>query len=143
KTARSWAEVRRVSGGGTDAGLSNHHAATRGSRPRGPGTGVMGDNARIIVADDHPLFREALQQALAPMMPGVSFVEAESFDSLQAAIGDSEDVDLVLLDLEMPGAQGFSVLAWLRTQHPALPVVVVSAISAAVVMRPAVDLGAS
>ena len=103
----------------------------------------MGDNARIIVADDHPLFREALQQALAPMMPGVSFVEAESFDSLQAAIGDSEDVDLVLLDLEMPGAQGFSVLAWLRTQHPALPVVVVSATSDAGVMRRAVDLGAS
>jgi DNA-binding NarL/FixJ family response regulator len=103
----------------------------------------MGESARIIVADDHPLFREALQQALAPMMPGVCFTEAESFESLQAAVNDHEDADLVLLDLEMPGAQGFSVLAWLRTQHPALPVVLVSATSDAGVMRRAVDLGAS
>jgi DNA-binding NarL/FixJ family response regulator len=103
----------------------------------------MGDNARIIVADDHPLFREALQQALAPTMPGVSFLEAESFDSLQAAVESCEDADLVLLDLEMPGAQGFSVLTWLRTQHPALPVVMVSATSDAGIMRRAVDLGAA
>jgi DNA-binding NarL/FixJ family response regulator len=103
----------------------------------------MGESARIIVADDHPLFREALQQALAPMMPGVSFIEAESFESLQVAVGDCEDADLVMLDLEMPGAQGFSVLAWLRTQYPALPVVVVSATSDAGVMRRAVDFGAS
>jgi DNA-binding NarL/FixJ family response regulator len=103
----------------------------------------MGENARIIVADDHPLFREALQQALAPTMPGVSFTEAESFESLQAAVESCEDADLVLLDLEMPGAQGFSVLTWLRTQHPALPVVLVSATSDAAVMRRAVDLGAA
>ncbi len=103
----------------------------------------MGESTRIIVADDHPLFREALQQALTPMMPGVSFVEAESFESLQVAVGDCEDADLVLLDLEMPGAQGFSVLAWLRTQYPALPVVLVSATSDAGVMRRAVDFGAS
>lgn len=103
----------------------------------------MGENARIIVADDHPLFREALQQALAPTMPGVSFVEAESFESLQAAVERCEDADLVLLDLEMPGAQGFSVLTWLRTQHPALPVVLVSATSDAGIMRRAVDLGAA
>ena len=103
----------------------------------------MGQSARIIVADDHPLFREALQQALGPRMPGVSFIEAESFDSLQAAVREYEDADLVLLDLEMPGAHGFSVLVWLRTQYPALPVVVVSATSDAVMMRRAVDLGAS
>jgi DNA-binding NarL/FixJ family response regulator len=103
----------------------------------------MGESARIIVADDHPLFREALQQALAPVMPGVSFSEAESFESLQTAVGEHEDADLVLLDLEMPGAHGFSVLAWLRTHHPALPVVLVSATSDAGVMRRAVDLGAS
>jgi DNA-binding NarL/FixJ family response regulator len=103
----------------------------------------MGESARIIVADDHPLFREALQQALAPMMPGVCFAEAESFESLQAAVSEYEDADLVLLDLEMPGAHGFSVLAWLRTHYPALPVVVVSATSDAGVMRRAVDFGAS
>ena len=103
----------------------------------------MGENARIIVADDHPLFREALQQALSPVMPGVSFLEADSFDSLQSTVASCDDADLVLLDLEMPGAQGFSVLTWLRTQHPALPVVLVSATSDAGVMRRAVDLGAA
>ena len=103
----------------------------------------MGENARIIVADDHPLFREALQQALAPAMPGVAFLEADSFDSLQATVAACDDADLVLLDLEMPGAQGFSVLTWLRTEHPALPVVLVSATSDAAVMRRAVDLGAA
>lgn len=121
----------------------NHRAGARRPGTANRDDGLMGEGARIIVADDHPLFREALQQALAPMMPGVSFVEAESFESLQVAVGDCEDADLVLLDLEMPGAQGFSVLAWLRTQHPALPVVVVSATSDAGVMRRAVDFGAS
>jgi DNA-binding NarL/FixJ family response regulator len=103
----------------------------------------MGATANIIVADDHPLFREALQQALAPMMPGVHFVEADSFDTLQAAVALNEDADLVLLDLDMPGVQGFSALAWLRNQYPALPVVVVSAASDPAVMRRAVDFGAS
>jgi DNA-binding NarL/FixJ family response regulator len=103
----------------------------------------MGDRARIIVADDHPLFREALQQALAPMLPGVRFTEAESFESLQGAVDADEDADLVLLDLQMPGAHGLSLLAWLRTHHPALPVLVVSATSDPGVMRRAVDLGAS
>jgi len=103
----------------------------------------MGAAANIIVADDHPLFREALQQALAPMMPGVHFIEADYFDTLQAAVALNEDADLVLLDLDMPGAQGFSALAWLRNQYPALPVVVVSAASDPAVMRRAVDFGAS
>ncbi|MEJ2514524.1 MAG: response regulator transcription factor [Gammaproteobacteria bacterium] len=103
----------------------------------------MGAAARIIVADDHPLFREALQQALGPMMPGVNFVEADSFDTLQSAVAVNEDADLVLLDLDMPGAQGFSALAWLRNQYPALPVVVVSAAGDPAVMRRAVDFGAS
>ena len=103
----------------------------------------MGATANIIVADDHPLFREALQQALAPMMPGVHFVEADSFETLQAAVALNEDADLVLLDLDMPGVQGFSALAWLRNQYPALPVVVVSAASDPAVMRRAVDFGAS
>ena len=103
----------------------------------------MGVAPNIIVADDHPLFREALQQALAPMMPGVHFVEADSFETLQGAVALNEDADLVLLDLDMPGAQGFSALAWLRNQYPALPVVVVSAASDPAVMRRAVDFGAS
>lgn len=105
--------------------------------------GPMSAHARIIVADDHPLFREALQQALSPMLPDVTFTEADSFESLQAAVGEHEETDLVLLDLDMPGTHGFSALAWLRNQYPALPVVMVSATSDPAVMRRAVDFGAS
>ena len=98
---------------------------------------------RIIVADDHPLFREALQQAVGNIFEDASFVEADSFDSLQGVVAENEDADLVLLDLDMPGAHGFSALAWLRTQYPALPVVIVSAASDPRVMRRSVEFGSS
>ena len=98
---------------------------------------------RIIVADDHPLFREALQQAVGDFFEDASFAEADSFDSLQGVVAENEDADLVLLDLDMPGAHGFSALAWLRTQYPALPVVIVSAASDPRVMRRSVEFGSS
>jgi len=103
----------------------------------------MGESVRIIVADDHPLFREALQLVLAPLMPDVRFIEAESFETLQTAVTEHDDADLVLLDLDMPGASGLSVLSWLRTRHPALPVVLISATGDAAIMRQAVEFGAS
>lgn len=103
----------------------------------------MGESVRIIVADDHPLFREALQLVLAPLMPDVRFIEAESFETLQAAVMAHEDADLVLLDLEMPGASGLSALSWLRMRYPALPVVLISATGDAAIMRRAVEFGAS
>ena len=103
----------------------------------------MQQGVRIVVADDHPLFREALQQALGDVFGSVSFVEADSFDPLQQAAEANEDADLVLLDLDMPGAHGFSALAWLRSQFPALPVVIISATSDPRVMRRSVDFGSS
>jgi len=103
----------------------------------------MVEAAQIIVADDHPLFREALQKVLAPRIPGVRFVEAESFDSLRLAVEENDDADLVLLDLDIPGTTGFSALAWLREQFPALPVVMISATGDVGIMRRAVNLGAS
>jgi len=103
----------------------------------------MAATTRIIVADDHPLFREAIQQALAGLFGDVGFVEADSFESLEVAARENEDAELVLLDLDMPGAHGFSALAWLRAQYPALPVVIVSAMSDPTIMRRAVEFGAS
>ena len=99
--------------------------------------------ARIIVADDHPLFREAIQQALTGLFGDVNFVEADSFESLEAAARENEDAELVLLDLDMPGTRGFSALAWLRAQYPALPVIIVSAVTEPTIMRRASDFGAS
>lgn len=104
---------------------------------------VQQQSIRIIVADDHPLFREALQQAVGNFFEDASFAEADSFDSLQGVVAKNEDADLVLLDLDMPGAHGFSALAWLRTQYPALPVVIVSAASDPRVMRRSVEFGSS
>jgi len=82
---------------------------------------------QIIVADDHPLFREALRAAVGRLESGARFVEADSVASLLAALESEPDVDLLLLDLNMPGAQGFNALVHVRGSRPDLPVVVVSA----------------
>jgi len=81
----------------------------------------------IIVADDHPLFREALKAAVARIERGASFVEADSVAALLGAVEAHAGADLLLLDLNMPGAHGFNALAHVRGSHPQLPVVIVSA----------------
>ena len=80
----------------------------------------------VIVADDHPLFRTALREALKPVLPGANVIEADSFPALQTALSQSGPPDLVLLDLNMPGVRGFSSLLFLRSEYPNVPVVVVS-----------------
>jgi len=82
---------------------------------------------QIIVADDHPLFREALKAAVARLDSATSFVEADSVATLLVALEAQPEADLLLLDLNMPGAQGFNSLAHVRGSRPGLPVVVVSA----------------
>ena len=82
---------------------------------------------QIIVADDHPLFREALKAAVGRLESGAKFVEADSVAALLVAIESEPDADLLLLDLNMPGAQGFNALVHVRGSRPDLPVVVVSA----------------
>ncbi|MDD3764107.1 MAG: response regulator transcription factor [Nevskiales bacterium] len=97
----------------------------------------------VVVADDHPLFRSALVQALKNFLPAADVVEVSDFPALQASIAEYPDADLVLLDLHMPGAQGYSSLLFLRNEHPAVPVVVVSAHEEPGVMQRAYDFGAS
>ena len=96
----------------------------------------------ILVADDHPLFREALRGAVARALPGAQLREADSVDALYALVEREPDADLLLLDLTMPGAHGFSALVHLRALHPQLPVMVVSAREEPAVMRRALDHGA-
>ena len=93
------------------------------------GTVIFGTSMtrQIIVADDHPLFREALKAAVGRLDSGTRFVEADSVASLLAALETEPDADLLLLDLNMPGAQGFNALVHVRGSRPDLPVVVVSA----------------
>ena len=97
----------------------------------------------VIVADDHPLFRDALTHAVSKVLPGSSVVEADSLESLQLAVDANPAADLLLLDLTMPGVSGFSALAWIRQNHASLPTVVVSAIEDPAVMRRALKHGAS
>ncbi|HST45964.1 MAG TPA: response regulator transcription factor [Luteimonas sp.] len=96
----------------------------------------------LLIADDHPLFREALRGAVARLLPGATLREADSVAALYTIVDADPDADLLLLDLNMPGAQGFSALVHLRALHPQLPIVVVSAREEPSVMRRALDHGA-
>jgi len=82
---------------------------------------------RLLIADDHPLMRAAVLHALREELAGGSAIEAASFDELEAALAAHPQLDLVLLDLQMPGAQGYSALLYLRGERPELPVIIVSA----------------
>ncbi|GGC07454.1 DNA-binding response regulator [Marinobacterium zhoushanense] len=98
---------------------------------------------KIVIADDHPLFRAALKQAVTQAVPGVTILEADTLAAVQERVESHDDADLVLLDIHMPGAQGFSGLVFLRGQYPGIPVVVVSGSEEPQVMKRAIDYGAS
>ncbi len=98
---------------------------------------------RLVIADDHPLFRDALRQAVGSVVASARIDEAGSFDELTALLDQDSDVDLVLLDLTMPGISGFSGLIYLRAQFPAIPVVIVSASDDGGTIRQSLDFGAS
>ena len=98
----------------------------------------------ILIADDHPLFRSALHQAVAlGLGSDVRLVEVASIAELEKQLAIKADWDLVLLDLNMPGAYGFSGLVLLRGQYPQIPVVMVSAQEEASVMVRSREFGAS
>jgi DNA-binding NarL/FixJ family response regulator len=99
--------------------------------------------ATFIIADDHPLFRSALREVVEHQIPGARIVEVCSLDALQDAVGKHPDADMILLDLRMPGAKGFSSLLFLRAEYPAIPTIVVSASDDPGVVRRALDFGAS
>ena len=81
---------------------------------------------RLVIADDHPLFRGALREAVAGLFERVDIAEAGTFNEVTDLLErGASDIDLVLLDLAMPGARGFSGLMYLRAQYPSVPVIVV------------------
>jgi DNA-binding NarL/FixJ family response regulator len=83
-------------------------------------------NYEVLIVDDHPLFRAALKGAVAAACTNCDFFEADSVAGLFDALDEHPNTDLLLLDLNLPGAYGFCVLAHLRGSHPELPVIVVS-----------------
>ena len=82
--------------------------------------------SHIVIADDHPLFREALKLAVSNALVDAHVTEADSAAALFTALDAHDDVDLLLLDLGLPDAQGFSALVQTRISHPKVPIVVVS-----------------
>ena len=97
----------------------------------------------LLIADDHPLFRGALREAVTGLFSRAHVGEAGTFEEVTELIEKSGDVDLILLDLSMPGVRGFSGLMYLRAQFPSLPVVVVSANDDPAVIRRCMEFGAS
>jgi len=103
----------------------------------------LATSLKFVVADDHPLFRGALRHALAGLSENTSILEAGDFEAAQALAAAEDDIDLLLLDLSMPGASGLSGLVAMRAALPSVPIIVVSAHDAAQTVRRALELGAS
>ena len=101
------------------------------------------DTSTFIVADDHPLFREALIHAVRNCVPDAKVLEAESLATLYEVVESNAEADLLFLDLHMPGVSGFSALAYMRNNHGSLPTVIVSAVDDPTVIRRAIHHGAS
>ena len=97
----------------------------------------------LLIADDHPLFRAALKQVAADAVSDMRMHEADSLDAALAALDAHPDIDLVLLDIHMPGNHGLTGLAAIRAQFPGVAVIVVSANDDPRVVRRALDHGAA
>ncbi len=97
----------------------------------------------LLIADDHPLFRGALREAVTGLFDRAEIAEAGTFEEVSEVLDRGGDIDLILLDLSMPGVRGFSGLMYLRAQYPSLPIVVVSANDDPAVIRRCMEFGAS
>jgi len=98
---------------------------------------------QILIADDHPLFRSALKESVQQALKSVNVIEVDTVTELQVVAAEYPESDLVLLDLLMPDAKGFSGLAVMRGQFPSLPVVVISALESLDVIQRSFAHGAS
>ncbi|HEX2887044.1 response regulator transcription factor [Vineibacter terrae] len=96
----------------------------------------------ILVADDHPIFREALAGTLKALDERVDVLESGSFGEAVEQIAAGADIDLILLDLRMPGMSGVKGVRSLRVRCPDVPVAVISALADRYVMRECFDAGA-
>jgi DNA-binding NarL/FixJ family response regulator len=102
-----------------------------------------GGAPRVLIADDHPLYCDALRAVVPQACPGADIGEAASQEEVLAAVAAGRGVDLVLLDLNLPGATGLSCLHALRRVAPTTPIVVVSAVGDPKIMQDTIMSGAS
>lgn len=97
---------------------------------------------RALIADDHPLFRSALKQAVEAVL-GQPILEAANLQQTLDCLAAHQDVELLLLDLNMPGNQGLTGLTTLHSQYPDVQILIVSAEEDPVLIRRTLDFGAS
>ena len=102
-----------------------------------------GSHYRLLIADDHPLFRGAMREAVHGLLEQADIAEAGTFEEVAELLERESDVDLILLDLAMPGVRSFSGLMYLRAQYPGVPVIVVSANDDPAAIRRCMEFGAS
>src|SRR6266852_2641049 len=103
----------------------------------------VGESTRLVIADDHPLFRGALCEAVSGLFEKADIAEAGSFEEVTKLLERGAEIDLILLDLSMPGVRGFSGLMYLRAQYPSVPIIVVSANDDPAAIRRCMEFGAS
>lgn len=82
---------------------------------------------RVLIADDHAIFRQGLRLVLTGLDPAVEVVEAGDFTEARILAETPPAPDLMLVDLRMPGMDGFAGIGALKRVHPAAPVMVLSA----------------
>ncbi len=101
--------------------------------------------SRVLVADDHPLFREAVLGVLHQVFGGTGLITAEAatIEELNAAVDQNDEFDLILLDLFIPGAHGLSHLVSLRARLPSTPIIIFSSVTDATVVRQTITCGAA
>ena len=97
---------------------------------------------KILIADDHPLFREAIHNVISDGFPGSEVMETADLDSALVLTQEHDDLDLILLDLNMPGMHGLNGLINLRNEAPTIPVVIVSAEQDKQIVLQAITYGA-
>ena len=97
----------------------------------------------LLLADDHHLVREGLRHTLRELASGVEFVEAATADEVATRLTENDPIDLALLDLVMPGSDGFGLLNRVCDAYPDLPVVILSGSADPAKMRKALDIGAA
>lgn len=98
---------------------------------------------KLLVVEDHALVREGLVRLLAQIEPGATVMESADFESALAILDGDDEFDLLLLDLALPGIDGFAGLDILRRRYPAMPVAVVSAFDDTPTITRVMNLGAS
>ncbi|MEQ3658469.1 MAG: response regulator transcription factor [Glaciecola sp.] len=98
---------------------------------------------KFLIADDHPLFREALKGSLSSCYDSVSFFESDSLDTTIEVLRKGRKIDLIILDLNMPGCDNFYGLLRVKQSYPDIPVVVLSASDSTETIAQVMEFGAN